>query len=96
MSTKPYELSQDDPVVEQFNSGLEAWERPFEAPETTSSIRTRGAAKAGRGVRARGAVKTRGGKPHAAGKQPPEALPEDDPVVEQFKDGLADWEHPFE
>lgn len=85
MSKKSFELSKDDPIVQQFSSGLEAWERPFEARGCVKTIRTRGA------VKTRGAVRTRG-----PAMVPTFALPEDDPLVEQFRNGLESWEGPFE
>jgi hypothetical protein len=89
MSREAFELSKDDPLVQQFEAGLEAWEQPFAEPEVSADE----AAK----VRARGAVRTRGKhQPHGSGQLPAFALPEDDPLVEQYEAGLEEWERPFE
>lgn len=84
MSKKSFVLSKEDPVVEQFKAGLEAWERSYKAPGVT---RTRGAVKTGGAVRTRGAVSTRAGA-----KVPSFALPKDDPDVQAFQNGLENWE----
>ena len=86
MSPKSFELSKEDPVVQQFISGLEAWERPF-AP--TSEVRTRGKVR-----RTGGAVRTRGVRIRGA-QAPSFTLDNDDAVVQQFREGLKAWEHPF-
>jgi len=85
MSPKSFELSKEDPVVQQFISGLEAWERPF-AP--TSEVGTRGK------VRTYGAVRTRGMLVHGT-QATSFTLDNDDAVVQQFREGLEAWEHPF-
>jgi len=85
MSSKSFDLGKEDPVVQQFKLGLDAWEKPFEVPG------------AGEEVRPRGAVRTRGSAPsRSLGKLPPTVLPKDDPVVKKFMEGLTDWERSFE
>ena len=84
MTRKHFVLSKDDPLVQQFKEGLEAWEEPIKPRGPTRGIRVRGA------VRTRGAAKLG----RAPGK-PSFALPDDDPVVEQFRKGLEDWEKPL-
>jgi len=93
MSRKPFALPEDDPVLEQFRSGLEAWEHPFEGKQR---VRARGREVTRGGARARGVVKTRGAVRTRGGVTlPPFTLPEDDPVLRQFREGLERWEHPF-
>ncbi|MFQ6114794.1 MAG: hypothetical protein ACE5NG_12060 [bacterium] len=85
MSIRSFALNNDDPVVQQFKRGLEAWERPFEARGPVGKIRKRRT------------VKTRGGiQAHGRAKLPAFALPEDHPVVDRFKMGLKSWECPYE
>jgi hypothetical protein len=84
MSTEAFKLNEEDPILHQFLSGLEAWERPG---ETLARV-----------VRTRGVVPTRGGVRRIAGDLAPGAmaLPPDDPVLEQFRAGLEAWERPFD
>ena len=85
MSSKSFRLSKEDPVVQQFRSGLDLWERPFNVSSPVGSIRVRGAVGASRQIRVRGPAKLQAS-----------ILSEDDPILEQFRTGLESWERPFE
>lgn len=86
MPTISFELDKEDPVVQQFSLGLDAWERPF---VTLSTVTER--------IRARGAVRTRGATPTRGPVQlRASTLLVDDPILQQFSVGLEAWESPIE
>lgn len=88
MTRKSLALSKNDLLVEQFKAGLRAWEHPYGELDTTESDAPEPARKA-KIVRAR---VVRSGELNASRVA---ALPDDDPLVEQFRDGLACWERHF-
>lgn len=83
MSRESYQLDDADPLVRSFLSGLEAWERPFESAEEPKETRPSLA------------VRTRGSA-HVRRTIGPSllVLPEDDPVLKKFSEGLSVWENP--
>lgn len=85
MTRKPFALPEGDPTIREFQSGLDAWEQPFATPDTEGKSRTRGAVKTRGGIRLRGGAQRR-----------TFALPENDPILKQFKTRLDNWERPFE
>lgn len=84
MASASFSPHEEDRIVQRFVSGLDAWEKPFEAPAPEKSVRARGARRAA--TRTRGTVRARGPAP---------TPPEEDPAVQRFKAGLASWERPF-
>jgi hypothetical protein len=88
MARKSLALSKNDPLVEQFDAGLRAWEHPYGEPDAPEGDAP-GEARKAKTFRAR-VVRTGELKAPRV-----EALPDDDPVVERFRKGLARWENPF-
>lgn len=89
MTRKSFALSKNDLLVEQFKAGLRAWEQPYGERDTLKGGDAPEAARKTKNVRARVVRSGELNAPRVA------ALPDDDPVLQQFSDGLERWERPF-
>jgi len=95
MPSKSFALKRNHPVVEQFRAGLRAWEHPRGEPDR-ADVGPSGRARKAKTIRARGAVRVRERVSSGEINRSQIAALSDDLVMEQFREGLAHWERPFE